>query len=215
MVPYRAMLDIPHEAVEHVSWLIHSRRCELNSRRRRLDCFRQALTPYYRHSDQGSHRRHSGRMFTARVKAVCEPCNSGWMSALEGRVKPYLLPMIKGEIVEIPPEAQESLAVWTLKTALMCQVMLPQERPNLPAELFTDLYRDRRPAEEMKVFCGYMMPPQYFNGPSPLENRSIPSETRRRTPDGREYDLWATVVTILTWSRCGPCGRRSRGLLAL
>ncbi|MGW1077818.1 transposase family protein [Streptomyces sp. NPDC002537] len=43
MVPYRAMLDVPHEIVEHVSWLIYARRCELNSPWRRLGCFRQAL----------------------------------------------------------------------------------------------------------------------------------------------------------------------------
>lgn len=43
MVPYRAMLDVPHEVVEHISWLIYARRCELNSRWRRLGCFRQAL----------------------------------------------------------------------------------------------------------------------------------------------------------------------------
>ncbi|MGC0407311.1 hypothetical protein RKD31_000819 [Streptomyces sp. SAI-163] len=43
MVPYRAMLDIPHEVVEHVSWLIYARRRELRSRWRRLSCFQQAL----------------------------------------------------------------------------------------------------------------------------------------------------------------------------
>ncbi len=43
MVPYPAMLDVPHELVEHVSWLIHARRREVNSPWRRLDCFKQAL----------------------------------------------------------------------------------------------------------------------------------------------------------------------------
>lgn len=43
MVPYRAMLDVPHKVVEHVSWLIYARRCELNSRWRKLGCFQQAL----------------------------------------------------------------------------------------------------------------------------------------------------------------------------
>ncbi|WP_125521512.1 hypothetical protein [Streptomyces sp. WAC 06783] len=148
------------------------------------------------YSDRGSLRRHTGRMFTAQVKAVCAACNSGWMSALEGRARPYLLPMIKGEIVELPSEAQQILATWTLKTALMCQVMLPQTQPNLPAELFTDLYRDRQPAEEMKVFCGYMMPPQSLNGPSPLENRSVPRTIRHRRAGGQVYEVWATVVTI-------------------
>ncbi|MES4891416.1 hypothetical protein [Streptomyces sp. NPDC096012] len=136
------------------------------------------------------------------------------MSALEGRVKQYLLPMIKGEIIALPPEAQAVLAVWTVKTALMCQVMLPQDQPNLPAELFTDLYRDRQPAEEMKVYCGYMIPPRYLNGESPVENRSIPSRSRYRTADGQEYDVWATVVTIrigyavLQLMSAGPKGLR-------
>ncbi|MFJ9855867.1 transposase family protein, partial [Streptomyces sp. NPDC101150] len=37
------MLDVPHEVVEHVSWLIYARRCEVSSRWRKLGCFRQAL----------------------------------------------------------------------------------------------------------------------------------------------------------------------------
>ncbi|KOT87611.1 hypothetical protein ADK86_35885 [Streptomyces sp. NRRL F-5755] len=121
--------------------------------------------------------------------------------------------MIKGEIVELPSEAQEVLATWTLKTALMCQVMLPQAEPNPPAELFMDLYRDRRPAEEMKVFCGYMMPPQYLNGPSPLENCSVPARFARGgvligypgldevVVGGR--GLWR--VTISVHASSGPC----------
>uniref|UniRef100_UPI003EBCE8C6 helix-turn-helix domain-containing protein n=1 Tax=unclassified Streptomyces TaxID=2593676 RepID=UPI003EBCE8C6 len=37
------MVDVPHELVEHVSWLIYARRCERRSRWRKLGCFRQAL----------------------------------------------------------------------------------------------------------------------------------------------------------------------------
>lgn len=37
------MLDVPHELVEHVSWLIHARRRELRSAWRKLGCFKQAL----------------------------------------------------------------------------------------------------------------------------------------------------------------------------
>ncbi len=36
------MLDVPHEVVEYVSWLICAGRRELRSRWRRLSCFRQA-----------------------------------------------------------------------------------------------------------------------------------------------------------------------------
>ncbi|MFJ9591066.1 helix-turn-helix domain-containing protein [Streptomyces acidicola] len=37
------MPEVPHEVVEHVSWLIYARGRELRSRRRRLSCFQQAL----------------------------------------------------------------------------------------------------------------------------------------------------------------------------
>ena len=43
LVPYPSMLDIPHELVERVSWLIYARRRELRSRWRKLGCFKQAL----------------------------------------------------------------------------------------------------------------------------------------------------------------------------
>jgi hypothetical protein len=37
------MLDVPHELVEHVSWLIYARRRELRLPWRRLSCLKQAL----------------------------------------------------------------------------------------------------------------------------------------------------------------------------
>ncbi|WSV43832.1 transposase family protein [Streptomyces sp. NBC_01077] len=43
MVPYRATADVPHELVEHLSWLIYARRCERRSRWRKPGCFQQAL----------------------------------------------------------------------------------------------------------------------------------------------------------------------------
>ncbi|MFD8204782.1 IS5/IS1182 family transposase, partial [Streptomyces sp. NPDC059701] len=43
LVPYPAALDVPHELVEHVAWLLHEHRCRINSRQRKLNCFKQAL----------------------------------------------------------------------------------------------------------------------------------------------------------------------------
>jgi len=42
-VPYPSVLDVPHELVEHVSWLIYARRRELRSAWRKSSCFKQAL----------------------------------------------------------------------------------------------------------------------------------------------------------------------------
>ncbi|MET9510751.1 hypothetical protein ABZX62_20215 [Streptomyces flavidovirens] len=141
-------------------------------------------------------RRHTGRMFTAKVKAVCGSCNNGWMSSLEGDVMPTLLPMVKGEVIQIAPEAQELLATWTLKTALMCQLMQSDAVRNLPTSHYADLFRDRRLSGQMRAFTSYMVPPQYLNGESPVEYRSIPSEVRFTSSDGLQHRLWATVVTL-------------------
>ncbi|WP_432016547.1 IS5 family transposase [Streptomyces hydrogenans] len=43
LVPYPATLDVPHELVEHVAWLLHEHRQARNTRWRKLGCFQQAL----------------------------------------------------------------------------------------------------------------------------------------------------------------------------
>lgn len=43
LVPCRAILDVPYELVEHVSWLLYEHRRACNTRRRKLGCFEQAL----------------------------------------------------------------------------------------------------------------------------------------------------------------------------
>ncbi|MGW2815294.1 transposase family protein [Streptomyces sp. NPDC001415] len=43
LVPHPATIDVSHELVEHVAWLLYDRRREINSRWRKLGCFKQAL----------------------------------------------------------------------------------------------------------------------------------------------------------------------------
>ena len=53
-----------------------------------------------------------GNAFDIQVRAVCTPCNSGWMNRREGEVRPFLEPMIKGEPITLNPQNLESLAKW-------------------------------------------------------------------------------------------------------
>lgn len=43
LVPCPAMLDVPYEPAEHVSWLVHARRRERNSPWWKPGCFKQVL----------------------------------------------------------------------------------------------------------------------------------------------------------------------------
>ncbi|MFD7648389.1 transposase family protein [Streptomyces albidoflavus] len=42
VVPFPATLDVPHELVEHVAWLLHEHRQARNTRWRKLGCFKHA-----------------------------------------------------------------------------------------------------------------------------------------------------------------------------
>ncbi len=59
------------------------------------------------------------------VRSVCGACNQGWMSALEGRCKPVLGPLIHGHRARLEPDAQAVLALWAVKTAWAFQSTNP------------------------------------------------------------------------------------------
>src|SRR4051812_863516 len=60
-----------------------------------------------------------------KVKAVCGPCNEGWMNDLEGQVRPFLGPMIEGRAKNLSPTDCQALTSWLLKTVLMLQLAEP------------------------------------------------------------------------------------------
>lgn len=59
---------------------------------------------------------------TSKVKVVCKrECNNGWMSRLEGDVKPVMLPLIYGEQKRLQAKEQQLLSFWAAKTAMMAE----------------------------------------------------------------------------------------------
>lgn len=53
------------------------------------------------------------------ARAVCGPCNSGWMANLETAASPLLSPMIEGEYMSMTPDEQDIVSRWAAKTAIM------------------------------------------------------------------------------------------------
>ena len=66
-------------------------------------------------------RKYGSVHLTAQV--ACARCNNGWMSRLENTARRWLKPMIEGKPVDLPPEAQPTLARWAVKTAIVIQHM--------------------------------------------------------------------------------------------
>jgi hypothetical protein len=72
------------------------------------------------------------------IRAVCKSCNNGWMSRLENDVKPHLQPLLSGRNGVINFEAQATLVVWAVKTAMALEGI---DSPNIRA--YTQLEREQ------------------------------------------------------------------------
>ena len=87
---------------------------------------------------------------TVVVKAVCTSCNSGWMANLEGKVKPLLECMIRGETVSLSMNDQLDLATWSAKTVAAIEfhepttVVLAQDEREL-------IRAERRPPHNQRI----------------------------------------------------------------
>jgi hypothetical protein len=57
-------------------------------------------------------RSRQGHSWTKTIRAVCRPCNNGWMSVLENAVKPILTPLIATRPHTLTVEAMRVLGQW-------------------------------------------------------------------------------------------------------
>ena len=105
--------------------------------------------------DEVSHR---GDPATITVRAVCEPCNTGWMSRLESKAKPFLLSMIQGHTRTYHPAGQKLLAMWAVKTALVSGSKL---KPRTPESFYSALFTAQKPPDKTLVWL-IATPRPYF-----------------------------------------------------
>src|SRR5580704_2096999 len=80
-----------------------------------------------------SQRRRVGAMQALNITlddAICEDCNSVWLSRLERRVKPLLAPMaVSAQPTALSPASQQLIATWAVKTVLLLELAFRQIYP--------------------------------------------------------------------------------------
>lgn len=86
------------------------------------------------------------------VRAVCQRCNNGWMSAMEREIQPLLLRLLTGEAFVLHQAAQTQLASWAFKTAVVMDQI--DGTPSIPDTDAHSFYQDRRPVAGVYVFVG-------------------------------------------------------------
>ncbi len=78
-----------------------------------------------------------GKALGITVKYVCARCNSGWMSALETRAKPYVLAMLRDLAIPLDRDAQSIISAWIMKTVMVCEFLSAERAWYSEAERLT------------------------------------------------------------------------------
>jgi hypothetical protein len=62
------------------------------------------------------------------LRVVCRThCNNGWMSSLENKAKPFLIPLISGQHSVVDRYRQEIIANWIAMKLLVCECSIPED----------------------------------------------------------------------------------------
>jgi hypothetical protein len=80
------------------------------------------------------------------VRAVCKPCNEGWMSHLEVQVRPLIEPMILGYGASLAPDQQITVATWASLKAAVFEYAWGAEPVLTQAERAIIMTQNRPPA---------------------------------------------------------------------
>jgi len=90
-----------------------------------------------------------------KAHTVCARCNNGWMSDLENRVKPILIPLFSGQPARLGREEQSQIAAWiTLKT-MVCEFDRLGEAVSHHAQRKRLMVRHLPPAENLTIWIGH------------------------------------------------------------
>jgi len=71
------------------------------------------------------HLTRQGDPASQRLRVVCKKCNTGWMSRLQQKAKPIMLPLINDEWRELDVDSQRILAAWITMFTMVIEFAHP------------------------------------------------------------------------------------------
>ena len=75
--------------------------------------------------------------------------------------------LVRGKPVKLTKSKKLSLAAWSVKFALMLQLVYPRDsRFVVPEADYSRFYTERSPSDLMRLWAGYMEPPGKYGGPA-------------------------------------------------
>lgn len=79
-------------------------------------------------------RRRTGAIQSQKLRIVCDRCNNGWMSRLQNRAKPRLIPFIQGRYRFLSDHDARTLAAWSMMLTMVIEFLDPATAATTPDE---------------------------------------------------------------------------------
>jgi hypothetical protein len=107
-----------------------------------------------------------GRPRDLQAKAPCASCNNTWMNDMDNALSVLGPQLVRGKEIKLTKAKKMALAAWSVKFALMLQLVHPRDsRFVIPEGDYAQFHANRQPGELMKLWAGYMEPPGKHSGP--------------------------------------------------
>lgn len=107
----------------------------------------------------GSTYEYEEKTFGRTARIVCESCNSGWMSSLEGEIESLLGPIISNKaptiMIGLTAYERSMIAHWVAKTMTVLEYAGNASKNNIPKSVPETLYRTRTLMPEHTIYMGY------------------------------------------------------------
>ena len=100
-----------------------------------------------------------GDFHARRLKIACRSCNSGWMSRLQTKAKPHLVPMLTNRAVSLYRAEQTTLAAWA-SMFVMTADYLDRDGASITQDERIWFKEHQRPPPNWRIWIGkYEQPP--------------------------------------------------------
>jgi hypothetical protein len=94
------------------------------------------------------------KTFTYKTRRFCESCNNGWMNEADDTVRPLLAAFAADTPLELSPESQRDLALWTVKTLFGFLSRATEGYRFADSSLYRELYETRLPPSGTQLWVG-------------------------------------------------------------
>jgi len=97
----------------------------------------------------------AGDPLGANIRIVCAECNNGWMSRVQERAKPQLIPLLKGNAWALGVNAQRAIAAWACMATMTSEYLSRQSSSVSISQNDRDLIRQQEmPPPSWRVWLG-------------------------------------------------------------